>query len=107
MEQIGSLLQLARQDDQASAGHQGEKEVEDGGVEGERGRGKDLVTARGTELAVDVPYVGEDGGGADKDAFGLAGRAGGGDDVGQVVSGAALSVPGHVSAARGRGFIQL
>ncbi len=76
------MLEPPREKEQVSAGCKGEKKVHDGGVKGERRRGKDLVRARGAKLAFDVAYVGQDGRGPDKDGFGLAGRAGGCDDVG-------------------------
>jgi hypothetical protein len=89
------LLEPPREDEKVSAGCKGEKKVQDGGVEGERRRGKNLVRARGAKLAFDVAYVGQDGGGSDIDGFGLAaGRAGGCDDVG---SGMAVFVPADIS----------
>jgi hypothetical protein len=91
---VGPLLESPRKYKQVSAGSEGEKKVQDGGIEGERRRGKDLVGARGAKFAADVVYVGQDRGGPDKDGFGLAGRAGGCDDVG---SGMALFVPPDIS----------
>jgi len=88
------LLEPPREKEQVSAGCKGEKKVQDGGVEGARRRGKYLVRARGAKLAADVAYVGQDGGGPDIDGFGLAGRAGGCDDVG---CGMVLFVPAEIS----------
>jgi hypothetical protein len=88
------LLEPPREEEKVSARCKGEKKVQDGRVEGERRRGKDLVRAREAKLAADVAYVGPDGGGPDIDGFRLTGRAGGCDDVG---SGMALFVPVDIS----------
>jgi hypothetical protein len=88
------LLEPPREKEQVGAGCKGKKKVQDGGVKGERRRGKNLVRARGAKLASDVANVGQDRGEPDKEGFGLAGRAGGCDDVG---SGMTLFVPADIS----------